>query len=131
MKKLIKKYLKKHLTAHPKHYHFLRWLSEFVMDKESLKDVCYSIAGWVYTSNSKLYMYLNDILVIDNIVYIYTMRPGLWIGKGGKTIDECKHYINHNRDDEKIHDYSIRLIEIQNTPYSTFNSALYSYANNW
>ena len=117
-KKLIEKYLKKHLTAHPKHYYFLRWLSSLVEDKNKLVDVYGSIAGYFYHKQNDLtytnvmeYMHFTDIFVVDNNVYIYTQRPGMWIGKSGQTIDSVQDRMNLNVNGQKVHDYKIYLIE--------------------
>ncbi len=78
MKQLIKKYLKKKLNkSHPKHYYFLRWLANIVMDKEQTKDVCASIARWMYDNKYSLQkLPLNDIFVLDKKLYNYTFLPG-------------------------------------------------------
>ena len=129
-KKCIKKYLKKRLTGHPKHYHFLRWLVELVIDKEQNNDVCCSIARWMYdTRHSDLPFH--DIFTIDNNVYIYTYRPGLWIGNYGSIVEDCQKSINHNIYGDKIHDYEIRFIEVFKTPYTVVFSYMRSYADNW
>ena len=137
MKNLINNQIKKYLTkkfncSHPKHYHFLRWLASLVMNKEEVKDVCRSIAYWIYnTKHDNLIAYTHDILVINNKVYIYTYRPGLWIGKAGCIVDDCEHSINHNIDGEKIHDYKINFIEIHKTPWTELYGYYTFHLNNW
>ncbi len=132
IKKLIKRYLKKHLTAHPKHYYFLRWLADLVKDNKQTDWVCAGIAHWIYETNEhSLLEKFNDLFVIDNNVYIYTHRPGLWIGKGGKTIDSLMYSLNHNIHNVKTHDYQIKLIEMCNHPYSEVIGYAHFYANNW
>ena len=132
IKKLIKRYLKKNLTAHPKHYYFLRWLADLVKDNKQTDNVCAGIARWIYDTNENYLLdKLNDLFVIDNNVYIYTYRPGLWIGKGGKTIDSLIHSLNYNIYNVKTHDYKIQLIEIHKQPYSEVIGYAHFYANNW
>jgi len=117
-KKKIEKYLKKHLTGHPKHYHFLRWLASLVEDNNTLTDVYASIAGYFYHKQSEYgnwnifdAMCFTDIFVVDNNVYVYTQRPGMWIGKAGRTIDEVEDRMNLNVNGKKVHDYKIKMIE--------------------
>ena len=132
IKNQIKKYLKKHLGTHPKHYYFLRWLADIVKDSNQLNDVCAGVARWMYDTNeSNLLGHLNDLFVVDDNVYIYTFRPGLWIGKHGSICESLEHSLNHNVNDEKIHNYKIRFIEIHKKPYSEIMGYAHFYANNW
>ena len=55
--------------------------------------------------------HFNNIFVIDDNVYVYTRHPGLWIGKGGRTIDAIEHRINYNLDGKKFYDFKLQLIE--------------------
>ena len=111
MKKLIKKYLKNKLqVSHPKKYHFLRWLAECVKDAKKTDDALSGIAYYMMENKSD-YLQFNDIFVIDDNVYVYTRRPGLWIGKGGLTIDAIEHRINYNLDGKKFYDFKLQLIE--------------------
>lgn len=125
MKKLIKKYIIKYLLKyfdgnrsskdyqyvrdHFKFYLFLRWLAEFVKDKENTVHVIASIASYMYCN--KLYLPFTDIFVIDNVVCIYTIRPGSWIGKSGSTIDEITKKINFNLEEKQTHNFKITLLE--------------------
>jgi len=110
MKKLIKNYLKKHLNcSHPKHYYFLRFLSEMVKDDNSNNRVFAGIARFM--SNNRINLPFSDIFVIDNIIYVYTLRPGLWIGRGGETIKKIENEINYNIEGQRLDDYSIQLLE--------------------
>lgn len=137
MKTFIKNQIKKYLTkkfncSHPKHYYFLRWLADIVMDKDEVKNVCASIAYWIYnTKHDDLIALTHDILVINNKVYIYTYRPGLWIGKAGCTVYDCQDSINHNIDGEKIHDYKIYFIEGHKTPWTELYGYYKFHLNNW
>ena len=117
MKKLVKKFLKKRLTAHPKNYYFLRWLVSIVensnVNREVLRCVVY------YTQENKINLPFLDIFVIDKDVYIVTERPGLWIGKAGSIIDGIRKCLNYNLKGEKIRSFDMNLIE------DTFSSAEY------
>lgn len=123
MKKIIKKYITKYLLKyfngssknyyyvrdHVKFYLFLRWLSEFVKNEEDTKDVMASIASFLYYK--RLDLPFTDIFVVENVVCICTRRPGLWIGKAGRTIDEIIKKLNFNLKGEKIHNFKIQLLE--------------------
>ena len=109
----LKKLLKEELDTvhrHMEDYHLLRYIASVVDDKEKTKDVLCSIADWMF-ENDYVKLPFNDIFVIDDEVYIYTLRPGLWIGKAGKTIDNCIYRINHKVDGTKYRDLHINLIE--------------------
>ena len=137
-KKQIEKYLKKHLTGHPKHYHFLRWLSSIVEDNNKLIDVYASLAGYFYHKQDD-YIHLDimnimqftDIFVVDNNVYIYTQRPGMWIGKAGCTIDEVQDRMNLNVNGQKVHDYKIQIIEDTKSADCYIRGAIKIMRDNW
>jgi hypothetical protein len=97
-------------VSHPKKYHFLRWLAECVKDVKKTDDALSGIAYYMMENKSD-YLQFNDIFVIDDNVYVYTRRPGLWIGKGGRTIDAIEHRINYNLDGKKFYDFKLQLIE--------------------
>ena len=111
----LKKLLKEELDTvrrHMEDYHLLRYIVSVVEDKEKTEDVLHSIAYWMSeTKHDKLPF--NDIFVVDDEVYIYTCRPGLWIGKAGCTIDSCQHSINHKVDGTKYRDLHLNLIEVR------------------
>lgn len=115
--KLIKYYLKKNLTVHPKHYYFLRWLVNIVEDEKKIDKICCAISRWTLknVNNGRLFGYIKDVFVIDDIIYIYTDRPGLLIGKAGKTVYELEEEINCN---SKIK-YKIHFIEMYNVSYTS------------
>ena len=111
MKRLIKKYLKSKLQgSHPKHYHFLRWLAECVKDAKKTDNALSGIA-YYFMENKSNYLQYNDIFVIDDIIYVYTRRPGLWIGKGGETVHAIEHRINYNLDGKKFYNFEIHFLE--------------------
>ena len=122
MKKLIKYYLKKHLDcSHPKNYYFLRFLSEMVKDDNTNNFVFAGIARFMFSNGINLPF--SDIFVIDNTIYVYTLRPGLWIGRGGETIEKIKNEINSNTEGQRLHNYSIQLLE----EYKNANHYIYHY----
>ena len=131
MKRIIKNYLAKKLNvARPKNYAFLRWLVGFVECKEDKENVLASIANWIYYG--KHYgLPLTDLFVIDNTIYLYTMRPSLWIGKSGKTIDSCADSINYNIDGEKVHDYQIQIMEDVESPNVKINLYMRVYSDDY
>lgn len=129
MKKLIKnrikncitKYLLKYFNGnrrsknyqymrnHVRFYLFLRWLSEFVKNEEDTKHVTASIASYMYHNNFSLPF--TDIFVVSDVVFICTSRPGMWIGKGGSTLDEITKNINFNLVGKQTHNFKITLLE--------------------
>lgn len=130
MKKLIKNYLKKKLdTAHPKHYNFLRWLAGFVEDVKSTKYVCRRLAG--YAHSNSLNGIVNDVIVLDDVVYLNTMTPGLWIGSKGKTFDDAVEYINSDYEGNKVKDYKMSLIELGECPFRWFYEGVNHLRNNY
>lgn len=106
----LKPVLKEYLTVHPKDYHFLRYLVSIVEDADLTKDVRYSIASWMFTTNRTNYPF-SDIFVVDDIVYICTVRPGLWIGKGGETVDNLTNNLNTKVDGTKYRNLRVQFIE--------------------
>ena len=71
--------------------------------------------------NAQHYLQFSDIFVVDNLVIIYTYRPGLWIGKGGSTYDAIKNRLNYNLDGVKINDYKITFVEEVNSAYANID----------
>ena len=115
--------MKRHLnSAHPKNYYFLRFLSEMVKDDNSNNRVFAGIARFM--SNNGINLPFSDIFVIDNIIYVYTLRPGIWIGRGGKTMDKIENEINYGTEGQRLHNYSIRLLE----EYKNANHYIHQYA---
>ena len=106
----LKGILKDYLTSHPKNYHLLRYLVSVVEDVNLTKDVRYSIASWMYLTNRTNYPF-SDIFVVDDTVYICTVRPGLWIGKGGETVDSLTNNLNTKVDGTKYRNLQVRFIE--------------------
>ena len=118
-KKCITKYLLKYFNGnsenyyyvrdHVKFYLFLRWLSEFVKDEKDTMEVMTSIANYMYHNN--LDLPFTDIFIVENIICICTIRPGLWIGKAGSIMDKITNNINFNVKGEKIHNFKITILE--------------------
>lgn len=108
MKKLIRKYLKKHLKRENKYYYFYRWFVSISKDKTQTKDMFYAVASWFSKNTDKVNLInnLQDIYVVDNVLYIVTLRPGLWIGKHGSIINSL---IDHLKQENP--NIEVRLIE--------------------
>lgn len=98
------------IRNHMEDYHFYRYIASFVESREKNKDIRHSIASWMCDSRHEDLPF-SDIFVLDDEIYIYTYRPGLWIGRGGKTIDDCLYHINHKVDGTKYRKLNIHLIE--------------------
>lgn len=115
MKNLLRKYLNKKLNKrgdlkkNPLKFYFYRWLVELVKDKKKTTYVLMSVASFIHDNN---YSYpFQDILVVGDVVYIVTQRPGLWIGRAGSTHDKLEKKLNYNLNDDKINSYSVTYIE--------------------
>jgi len=128
VKKYIKNYLKKHLGSYKKNFWLLRFLSDLVMDMEIVDHVCENISVWMYHNNVNYPV--NDVIVIDNLVYIYTHKPGLWIGKGGSNVHSLEKYLYAN-DIKTAYKWKIRFIEIRETPFVKIQNWLYYLHNNF
>lgn len=122
MIKLISAYLIKYLAKHykidknNKTYWFVRWLAELIKDDTTTTSVLINVATFI-NDNTFLYNMYSDVYVIDNTVVLVTNRPGMWIGKGGETIDSLKELI-----ESTLHqNVSIRLVEEVTTAKTTIN----------
>ena len=94
--------------------------------KKQYRDVCRLISAWFVETEKSLNTYqLTDILILENDVYLYTRRPGLWIGKSGSTLKSLEDRMNHNLDGDKIHDYSINIIEDKDSIFNMISTAHY------
>lgn len=113
----LRNVLKEWLTIHPKDYHLLRYLVSVVEDEDLTKDVRHSIASWMFTTNRTNYPF-SDIFVVDDVVYICTVRPGLWIGKGGETVDSLTNNLNTKVDGIKYRNLQVKFIESTNDAVS-------------
>lgn len=125
MKKLIKKYITKYLLRyfngdrsskdyqyvrdHIRFYLFLRWLAEFVKNEEDTEHVLSSIASYMYYT--QLILPFTDIFVVSDVVCICTTRLGMWIGKGGSTINKITKKINFNLEGKQTHNFKITFLE--------------------
>jgi len=56
-------------------------------------------------------MLINDIVVINNTIFIHLIRPGMMIGRGGENIEKLTEYINTNVYGDKIENFNVYLIE--------------------
>lgn len=132
-KKYLKRFLKKFLnknsrSEYQKNYLFYRWLASIAEDKKQTENICIYFALWM-TKNNKQNNQFNDIFVIDDVIYLFTDRPGIWIGKHGDDIESLNKYINDKYDTE----YKIRIIEstVNNSNWVKVNLALYTIANDY
>ena len=117
MKHLIEKLIQRLLGKCRKNqlrYLFARLLAEIVKDKDKTNDVLISIASYFIKYHGGEKFQFNDIFVVGNIIYIYTFRPGYWIGKGGSESDRLLVECNYNAKMEKVADYQLRFIELLN-----------------
>ena len=89
-------------------YYELRAEAEKYISRPHTHYVCRMIG--YYSNNKNFRADFNDIFVIDNDIYIYTIRPGLWIGLHGQTIDDILEYLNTDGDGNKKYDYHIHFI---------------------
>lgn len=109
MKRMIKRYLMKRLTGHPKNYHLLRWMAEWVKEEAETEYVLREIS--YFLQNERIDIPYEDIFVVGNNVYIVTQRPGLWIGKGGNTVNSLIKKINCDIQGNVHSDYHVNFIE--------------------
>jgi len=117
LKDEVKNALIYYIPNHMEDYHLYRHLATWIENSERSKDIRHSIASWMVHSRHEDLPF-NDIFVIDDEVYIYTYRPGLWIGKGGCTIDDCLYHINHKIDGTEYRKLNIHLIEAKDDAMS-------------
>lgn len=113
MKKLIEKFIHKLLfwNESQKRFLFARLLAECIKDDKKTEDVICRLASYFVHYNKSVVIPFNDIFVVGDTVYIFTERPGYWIGKEGSTVNAIEHQLNYNLKEEKIGDYHIRFIE--------------------
>lgn len=94
--------------------------------KKQYRDICDLISIWLIETEKSTSTYqLTDIIVLGNDVYLYTRRPGIWIGKSGSTLKSLEDRVNHNLDGEKIHDYIINIIEDKDSIFNMISTAHY------
>ena len=94
--------------------------------KKQYREVCCLNSTWLIETEKTTNTYqLTDILVLGNDVYLYTKRPGIWIGKFGSTLKSLEDRVNHNLDGDKIHDYSINIIEDKDSIFNMISSTQY------
>lgn len=137
IKQIIKDYLKSKLNNNTfsynlrynhRKYLFLRWLAEICKEKQQTDDVIADIANYVQREIPRLASMFSDLFVIDNYVYIQTKYPGMWIGKGGSTIDAIADEINNDANGNKMYNYEIKLLEDDSSSIYTLQrwSAFYN-----
>ena len=123
----IKRFLHDAGTMRPIYDHlYARFILSFTENTEFSHKICGDIARWIANNKYEtLLPTLTDIYTSNNNVYIKTLRPGLWIGKAGMTIDSLTKYIRESQDNPDI---EINLVEEKGnlvTFYSYYNT--YSY----
>ena len=92
---------------------FKKWINNKNDRKRSEKirhivELRRAVSEYFNYENNDVYEFFNycgitDIYRNENVFYITLKRPGMFIGKGGSTIDGIKKYFNI--------EYNIRLIE--------------------
>lgn len=69
-------------------YAYARYVLSIAEDKKFTDDCVKEITRWIVENGKDaLLPTLSDIYTCLHTVYIRTIRPGLWIGKNGETID--------------------------------------------
>jgi len=114
MTKLIEKFIQRLLSKcrkNEKRYYFARFLAALVKDDKKTNDVIYTIANYFMIYNKGVKFEFDDIFVVGNVVYVNTIRPGYWIGKGGSVVDKVASMLNYNKFGKKIANYEVRFIE--------------------
>ena len=101
MKKLIVKFIDKRIVSPEKYnYFFYRWLISILSNKQVNKNLLSGLIGYFEKSTGNFPF--TDIFVLGKKVYIYTIKPGVWIGKRGYRINDLKRYLNSYLEFDKI-----------------------------
>lgn len=114
MTKLIEKFIQSLLSKcrkNDKRYYFARFLAELVKDEKKTNDVVCTIAKYFMMYNNGVKFEFDDIFVVGDVVYVQTIRPGYWIGKGGSVVDKIVNMLNYDKFGKKVANYNIRFIE--------------------
>lgn len=126
---LLVKYLNRSLRFRPKSYLkylSIRLIAELVKDKESTQYVIDKIADYIYYEKLDKVILFSDIFVLGDEVYILTVRPGIWIGKQGATINELKTNLNVDVRGKLIHKYHLNLIDDVFSPIIEYKKAIFA-----
>ena len=126
---LVVKYLNRSLSSRPKSYLkylSIRLIAELVKDKESTQYVIDKIADYIRYENLDKVILFSDIFVLGDEVYILTVRPGIWIGKQGTTINELKTNLNVDVMGNLIHKYHLNLIDDRFSPIVEYKKAIFA-----
>jgi UDP-2,3-diacylglucosamine pyrophosphatase LpxH len=122
MKNLIEKLIHRLLKGcrrSEKRYFFARLLAELIKDENKTNNVAILLANYFLEYNHGEKFQFNDIFVVGDIIYIYTLRPGYWIGKGGSVADDILNKLNFNREGQRMGNFELRFIEqLKSTPSS-------------
>lgn len=114
MKKLIEAFIQRLLSKcrkNDKRYYFARFLAALVKNEKKTNDVTYTIANYFMIYNKGVKFEFDDIFVVGDVVYVQTIRPGYWIGKGGSVVDQIISMLNYDKFGKKIANYEVRFIE--------------------
>ena len=88
-------------------YIYVRHILSIAEEKEFRDNCIKEICKWIVNNQQDgLLSTLSDIYTCAHTVYIRTLRPGLWIGRGGETIDSL---ISHLR--KTWPDIDVELVE--------------------
>ena len=99
-------------------YYFYRWLVDAFYKQNDLV-LLHTVFPWMRANNLEMLQY-TDIFVIGKTIFIYTVRPGLWIGRHGQTIDSLKKLIKESETGHPEYaDYKVELIEDNQTAHAT------------
>lgn len=122
IKKIIGDWLIKYIDNHRSNirrsylsFLLVRLIAELVTDKLVNKSLAWDIAS--FHNNHALFkkhpylMSFTDAFVINNRVFLYLERPGIWIGKRGTDIDALQKHINSDVDGNVINNYKISILE--------------------
>ena len=88
------------------------WIAKRFGSRKTLDYVTLKLADY-YSEKMTSFdnMQINDVVVINNTIFVYLIRPGLMIGRKDENIENLTEYINKNVYGDKVDDFSIYLVE--------------------
>lgn len=87
---------------------FKRWYNNLFRHKVSEYNLCCILKDFIKNCNSKIVIHCE--ITRRGVVKLYTNKPGLVIGKGGKDIDELKFKLKISANVKNV-----KLYEMKNT----------------
>lgn len=122
IKKIIGDWLIKYIDNHRSNlkknyarYILVRLIAELITDKWVNKNLVWDVASFHYNhaffQKYPHLMTFTDMFVVNNRLFLFLERPGIWIGKGGTDIDALQRFINSDIDGNKVSDYKISILE--------------------